>query len=229
MYRNRDRLVIFDADGTLIDAFHVVGQAFADNGMDLGDLERFQRRRKLLKYVGGLREFPKNLRRQIGKERRKLLKESLTELYRTEANMFPGVVALLGQLISATDVRVGIVSRNVTIEPEISVGSVLARHGIDPERLDFLRCIPLGESKAATFDDLREHFGINPLRAIVCGDEYKDYASARSAGMNSLIVSYGFESHARLVDDYDIPPGLVAQTPGEMIARLCHALDLPEP
>jgi phosphoglycolate phosphatase len=228
MYRSRDRLVIFDADGTLIDAFHVVGHAFAANGMDIGDLERFQRRRKLLKYVGGLREFPKNLRRQIGKDKRKRLKETLTELYRAEAKLFPGVGALVRRLIETPDVRVGIVSRNVTIEPEASVAAVLERHGIDPGQLDFLRCIPLGESKASTFDALREHFGINPLRAIVCGDEYKDYASARSAGMGSLIVSYGFENHARLIDDYDIPPGIVARTPEEMIRRLCHALDLPE-
>jgi phosphoglycolate phosphatase len=195
--------------------------------MDIGDLERFQRRKKLLKYVGGLREFPKNLRRQIGKEKRKFLKQTLTDLYRTEANLFPGVAAMLERLMATSDIRVGIVSRNVTIEPEISVGAVLERHGIATERLDFLCCIPLGESKAATFDNLRQRFGINPLKSIVCGDEYKDYAAARSAGMNSLIVSYGFESHTRLIDDYDVPPGLVAQTPEEMITRLFHALDLP--
>ena len=85
MYASKDRLVIFDADGTLIDSFHAVGLAFERHGMDIGDLHRFQRRRKLLKYLGGLREFPKNLRKQLNKESRKQLKQTLTEIYRREA------------------------------------------------------------------------------------------------------------------------------------------------
>ena len=46
MYPSRDRLVILDADGTLIDTFPVVQAAFAQHGMDIGDVLRFQRRRK---------------------------------------------------------------------------------------------------------------------------------------------------------------------------------------
>lgn len=89
MYGSKDRLVIFDVDGTLIDSFHAVERAFAFHGMDIGDLQRFQRRRKLLKYLGGLREFPKNLHRQFSKEHRKQLIHTLTEIYRNEASFFP--------------------------------------------------------------------------------------------------------------------------------------------
>ncbi|HHW62771.1 MAG TPA: HAD family hydrolase, partial [Rhodocyclaceae bacterium] len=32
-YPNRDQLVIFDADGTTIDAFHAVEQSFLRHGM----------------------------------------------------------------------------------------------------------------------------------------------------------------------------------------------------
>jgi len=46
MYRSRDRLIIVDADGTVIDAFCAIGTAFARHGMNLGDLERFQKRRR---------------------------------------------------------------------------------------------------------------------------------------------------------------------------------------
>ncbi len=91
--------------------------AFTEHGMDLGDLERFQRRRKLLKYIGGLREFPKNLRQQFDKASRKKIKQTLTDIYREEAQPYPGMVALLQDLINTPDIRVGIVSRNVTIEP----------------------------------------------------------------------------------------------------------------
>jgi phosphoglycolate phosphatase len=229
MYGSRDRLVIFDADGTLIDAFPVVERAFLLHGMDIGDLERFQRRRKLLKYIGGLREFPKNLRQQFDKGNRKRLKRTLTDVYREAAQPYPGMVSLLQRLIDTPDIRVGIVSRNVTIDPEETLAIVLRRFGIDSERLDFLRCIPLGDGKAPEFRAIRDGFGINPLRAYVCGDEYRDYTEATAAGMQCVIASYGFEDHGRLVSEYNIPPELIARTPTELVHRLCHALDLLAP
>ncbi|MBP5986764.1 MAG: HAD family hydrolase [Azonexus sp.] len=228
MYASRDRLVIFDADGTLIDAFHAVEQAFSQHGMDIGDLGRFQRRRKLLKYLGGLREFPKNLRRQLDKENRKQLKHTLTDIYRGEAKLFPGAAAVLQTLIERADIRVGIVSRNVTIEPEVTLATVLVRHDIDAGRLDFIRCIPLGDEKLPQFRALRDGYGINPARAYACGDEYRDYTAALGAGMHPLVVSYGFEDHGRLTDDFGVPPEVISRTPDEFAHRLRHALDLDE-
>jgi phosphoglycolate phosphatase len=229
MYASRDRLVIFDADGTLIDSFHAVELSFARHGMDIGDLKRFQRRRKLLKYLGGLREFPKNLRRQLDKDNRKRLKHTLTETYRAEAALFPGAAALLQRLLDQPDIRVGIVSRNVTVEPEETLRIVLGRHDIDAGQLDFIYCIPLGDEKTPQFRSVRQRYGINPSRAYACGDEYRDYAAAIETGMHPLVVSYGFEDHARLTDDYGIPDEIIARTPEEMAARLCHALDLVQP
>ena len=66
MYRSTDRLIIFDADGTLIDAFSAIDTAFAHHGMNIGDLERFQERRKFFKYIGGIKEFPRNLAKHMG-------------------------------------------------------------------------------------------------------------------------------------------------------------------
>jgi phosphoglycolate phosphatase len=226
MYPSRDRLVVFDADGTLVDAFHVVEQSFSAHGMDIGDLGRFQRRRKLLKYIGGLREFPRNLRRQFDKATRKRIKHTLTEVYRAEAQLFPGMRELLSQLIASPEVRVGIVSRNVTVDPEQTLAIVLRRHGLDPGGLDFLRCIPLGDGKMPAFRALRDEFGVNPLRALACGDEYKDYEAALAAGMPALVAAYGFEDQERLADAYGIPRELIASTPEELAGRVVHAFDL---
>ena len=106
---------------------------------------------------------------------------------------------------------------------------VLERHDIVAERMDFIHCIPLGDEKTPQFRAVRERFGINPARAFACGDEYRDYAAAIETGMHPLIVSYGFEDHARLTDDYSVPDEVIARTPEELAARLRHALDLDDP
>ena len=38
-YKNMERLVIFDSDGTTVDAFHAIQLIFLKHGMDIGDLE----------------------------------------------------------------------------------------------------------------------------------------------------------------------------------------------
>jgi phosphoglycolate phosphatase len=78
MYRSTDRLIIIDADGTVIDAFSAIGTTFMQHGLDLGDLERFQQRRNLFKYLGGIKEFPRNLAWHVGKRLRKDLLNTLT-------------------------------------------------------------------------------------------------------------------------------------------------------
>ncbi len=139
-YKNLERLVIFDADGTTIDAFHVIELAFIRHGMDIGDIDRFQKRRKLFKFLGGLREFQKNLRRQFGKQSRKQLLMTLTEFYRHEARLYPGIDSLLRTLLATPDIRVGLITRNVTIEPEETLGCLFRRYGLDTKEFDFFAC-----------------------------------------------------------------------------------------
>jgi phosphoglycolate phosphatase len=225
-FSSREKLVIFDADGTLIDAFQAIALAFAQHGMDLGDLSRFQKRRKILKYLGGLRELPQNLRQQFGKQSRKHLRQTLTDIYRDEAQLYPCTTDLLRTLIDAAGIRVGIVTRNITRDPEETMRRLLRRHDIDLGRLDFFRSIPLSADKTTQFRDIRGLFSINPSRSHVCGDEYLDYAGAIGAGMNPLIAAYGFEGYTRLRDDFGIPEEVIVETPAELAWRLRHTLDV---
>ncbi|MDD4880895.1 MAG: HAD family hydrolase [Gallionellaceae bacterium] len=226
MYPSRDRLIIIDADGTVIDAFAAIGLAFYRHGMDLGDLDRFQKRRNLFKYLGGFKEFPRNLGRQIGKGGRKELVASLTEVYREEAALYPGMAGLIRDLLDTPDLRVGMVTRNITQEPEITLARLFGRHGLDIARLDFLYCIPLRQEKTPYFKAARERLRINPALSYACGDEHKDYVAALGSGMRPMIVSYGFESHLRLTRKFAIPEEFISPTPEAFAGNLRHALNI---
>jgi phosphoglycolate phosphatase len=198
MYRSTDHLIIFDADGTLIDAFSAIDIAFAHHSMDIGDLERFQKRRNLFKYIGGIKEFPRNLAKQMGKRVRKELLVTLTEGYQEEALLYLGMAELIRDLIEAPGIRVGMVTRNICHEPKITLARLFAKHDIEIGHLNFMHYLPLREEKSLYFKAAREQLDIDPAPAFACGDEHGDYAAALVAGIHPLIVSYGFESHARL-------------------------------
>jgi len=227
-YPNRDYLVIFDADGTTIDAFHAIEQSFLRHGMAIGDLERFQKRRKLFKYLGGLREFPNNLRRQFGKQSRKQLLATVTEFYRNEASLYPGIATLLRTLLAAPHVRVALVTRNVTVEPEKTLKCLFRRHGIELDEFDHFACLPVGEDKTNEFRRVCERLAVNPARCFACGDEYSDYVAAIGAAMYPLIVAYGAEDRLRLRKSFGVPEGFIHSSPVEFAEKLLHTLGLPD-
>ncbi|MBK1695319.1 haloacid dehalogenase [Chromatium weissei] len=225
MYSN-DRLMILDADGTTINAFDAIAETFSRLGMELGDLETFQKRRHLFKYLGGVKVFPKNISRQISKRKRNALISTLTEIYREESQLFPGIASLIQTLIAAPHIRVGIVTRNITLQPEETLRILFARHDIDTNQLNFLVHIPLHQEKTVQFKTIREHFKINPAKTYACGDERKDFRAAIDAGMHPFMVSYGFEDHQHLTQKAGIPEELISRTPAELCQRVIHAFDL---
>jgi len=227
MYTSHDRLIIFDADGTTIDAFSAIDATFARHGMDLGDLESFQKRRRLFKYLGGIRDLPTILLNRFGTQSRKALLETLTDIYREEAALYPGIAELFMTLIAAPDIRIGLVTRNVTNDAELTLKRLFSRHGVDLDALDFIIRVPVSEDKTAHFKRMREQFDINPARAYTCGDEHHDYVAAIASGMQPFIVSYGFEDYDRLVTKFGIPVELIARTPEIACQRIRHAFDLP--
>ncbi|MEI8164468.1 MAG: HAD hydrolase-like protein, partial [Betaproteobacteria bacterium] len=124
---------------------------------------------------------------------------------------------------------VGLVTRNVTFEPEETLRQLFRRHGIDTKSFDHVACISLGADKAASIRAARQRFDINPARAYACGDEYRDYAAAVACGMHPFIVPYGFEDAERLTAGFGVPAEIIADSPAELAARLLHALDLERP
>lgn len=226
MYTSDKRLIILDADGTTVDAYTAIEAAFTRHGITLGDEESFQKRHHLFKYLGGLKQFPSIIRKNFRAQRRQEIVDTLTDVYRAEAQLYPGIAALVQRLIDAPDVVVGLVTRNITNEPLETLRQLFRRHHIDVDALDFFVHVPLADTKAAQFRQAREQFGINPARAYVCGDEHKDFVAAMSTGMHPFMVSYGFESRARLTNKFDIPEEIIAATPGELSRRVLHALDL---
>jgi phosphoglycolate phosphatase len=225
MFSNQ-RLVILDADGTTIDAFRAIEKAFAHHGLDIGPLARFQKRRNIFKYLGGIKEMPTNLRRQFRGMKRGTFVKTLTEVYREEAVLFAGMAQLIQRLASEPDLKVGIVTRNITVEPVETLTRLFDRHGIERGMLDFLLHLPLSEDKLGCFREVRKQFDVNPARAYACGDEAKDFRAAVNSGMHPFMVSYGFEGFDRLHLKHEIPAEVIACTPDELSARVLHALGI---
>ncbi len=225
MYSNK-RLIILDADGTTIDAFSAMQKAFAAHGMSIGDLERFQKRRHMFKYIGGLKEFPKNLKNQIGKTKRARLIDTLTEIYREEARLYPDIPALMQTLLADPSLCVGVVTRNITREAVETLKLLFERYEVDSDALDFLVHLPLSEQKLSAFRRLRADLQINPACAYACGDEKTDYIAAIHSGMHPFMVSYGFEDFDRLTQKLGVPSEIISRTPQDLCTRLLHALSL---
>lgn len=228
MYPNKNRLIIFDADGTIIDAFSAIEETFSRHNMAIGDLESFQKRHKFFKYLGGLKEFPLNIKKQLGKKSRQQVIATLTEIYREEAQFYEGFAPLIKQLIADKNIKVGLVTRNISNEPQITMAKLFARHDIDIGDLDYFAHVPIRASKADFFKAASAQFSINPALSFACGDEHKDYASALAAGMHPFIASYGFEDYQRLSKKFEIPQAVISQTPLDLCARVRHALDVPQ-
>lgn len=229
MYKSTKRLIILDADGTTIDAYSAIEEAFAQHGMTLGDEASFQKRHHLFKYLGGLKEFPSIIKKNMRQQGRKKIVSTLTEVYRSEACLYPGIAELIRSLIAAPDIVVGLVTRNITNEPLESLRQLFSRHDIDVGELDFFDHVPLSEGKTAQFRLTRERFEINPARAYICGDEYKDFLAAISTGMHPFMVSYGFEDHDRLTEKFNVPDEVISRTSVELCGRIRHALELTIP
>jgi phosphoglycolate phosphatase len=136
------------------------------------------------------------------------------------------MACLVRTLIATPGIRVGLVTRNITSEPMLTIRKVLFRHEIDLDAFDFAVHVPLREDKTTALKSARRSLDINPARSYACGDEHKDFTSAIAAGMHPFIGSYGFEDYARLTKKFKVPEDVISRTPQDLSTRVLHALDI---
>jgi len=214
-------LVLLDFDGFLIDSYSLLRNTFKYFGLDVGDEERFTHRRKFLKYLGGGKEFVKNFV-YFSLPKKKEIREHLTNEYLSNGYIYPEFVQLLNRLIASQEYHVGIVSRNYTYSPGLTIRRVLRNSEVNEKDLDFIVPVSTGARK----NDVLEAMQSSRYRKSLFGaDEIGDYKAAMEAGYEPLIASYGFDSRHRLLEKGGVAPEIVFETPSALVTELERLLD----
>lgn len=219
----KDILVVLDFDGFLIDSYALMKKSFACFGLDIGDKDRFKNRRKFLKYLGGGKEFLHNFV-FYSLPKKKRLREVLTECYMEEGEVFTEFAPLINYMIEKPGIHVGIISRNFTYSPGLTIRKVLANSGIDEANIDFIIPVATGSKKHHALTAMKSsRYRINMLG----GDEIGDYTAAILAGYETIFMaSYGFDNKERLIDKGNISPELVYDTPQEAVNHMAYSLNI---
>ena len=218
----RRALVVLDFDGFLVNSFALLRSTFERFGLDLGDEARFQDRRKFLKYTGGGKEFVFNLV-SYSLPRKRAFRLELTEEYEHAGRVYPEFVPLINRLIEDPRIQVGVVSRNFTLQPGLTIRSVLRNSGVLEHDLDFVIPIPIGADKDEVLRGMRSsRHGLCLLGA----DEIGDFNAAERTGYTSVIGSYGFDQRKRLISKGGVPESILADDPAAAVELLTKTLAL---
>lgn len=216
----RTALVVFDFDGLLVDSYRLLSDTFAHFGLDVGDADRFRHRRKFLKYLGGGRELVRNFV-ALSLPKKKKIRARLTEEYVTNGRIYPEFAPLLNELIAHPALHVGIVSRNFTHTPGLTIRAVLRNSDIDERDLDFMIPVPVGAKKVDVLEAMRSP---RYRASLLCADEVGDYKAATETGYDALMASYGFDSRERLLKEAGVPAVQVFDTPADLAQQLRRRL-----
>ena len=222
----KDRLIVLDFDGFLVNSYRLLQIAFENFGLDIGDEHRFQHRRKFLKYIGGGKEFLGNLVNYTLPKKKKI-REVLTEIYQQEGCIYPEFGPLINYMIENPYIHVGIISRNFTLTPVITIRSVLRNSNLEEQHLDFVIPLDVGVKKAAVLEGMRSS---RYKQCIFGGDEIGDYRAALESGYDSIFLgSYGFDDRERLITKGKVPPGVIYDTPKALAVKLADITIMKQP
>ena len=216
----KHQLVVLDFDGFMIDSYGLLKQTFAAFGLDVGDQERFKNRRKFLKYFGGGRELLGNLV-SVSLPRKRRVRQVLTEAYMESGRVYAPFVPLINDLAARADTSLGLVSRNYTLRPGLTLRTVLRNSGIEDSALDFVIPIPAGSRKDNVLEGMRSS---RHRHALLGGDEIGDYRAAEATGYQAVIASYGFDTHKRLVEKGKVPEAVIFDSPETLVENFRLAM-----
>lgn len=218
---SKETLVVLDFDGLLINSYELLKITFKNCGLDVGDEDRFQNRRKFLKYIGGGKELIGNLV-NLTLPKKKLIREQLTETYCSEGKIYPEFTTLVNDMIDSPDVHVGIVSRNFTHHPGKTIRQVLRNSKINEGALDFIIPISVGVKKGNILEGMKSSSYKN---CIFAADEISDYRAAFETGYNKIFMaSYGFDTKDRLIKKGDIPEDIIFDSPQKLQKKIQKTL-----
>lgn len=206
----RYRLVIFDFDGTLADS----GDWFLSMSDQLA--QRFSFRRVTPEEIEVLRGRPsREVIRYLGIPRWKLpgIGRYLHALLAQQTDriaLFAGVEPLIHRLADA-----GIKLALVTSNSESNARAILGPANV--ARFDWLECGASLMGKAPRYRRVLRRAYVEPWEAIAIGDETRDIAAARKAGVTAGAVFWGYAHREALVK---AGPDLCFEHPDEVARHL---------
>lgn len=215
---SRQRLVVFDCDGTLVDSQHVIVacmlQAYATHGLTAPEAGAIRR------VIGlPLLECMARLSPEHPEDRHLLLTEAYKDAFFASRQrpdhhepLFGGAVAALNRL-EAQGFLLGV----ATGKARRGLDAVLDRHDL-ARRFVTLQTGDQGPGKPhpAMLERAMAETGVRPEDVIMIGDTSYDMLMARSAGVHAIGVSWGYHgveelraagAHA-VIDSFDALPDI---------------------
>ena len=215
--QSKETLVVLDFDGLLINSYDLLKKTFNHFGLDVGDENRFQNRKKFLKYIGGGKELINNLV-SLSLPKKKMIRQQLTETYCNEGRIFPEFTGIINDMIDSPDIHVGIVSRNFTHHPGHTIRQVLRNSKITETAMDFIIPISVGVKKINVLEAMKAS---SYKKCIFAADEISDYRAAYESGYNTILMaSYGFDTKDRLIEKGKIPEKIIFDSPKKLAKKL---------
>jgi len=204
------RLAAFDFDGTLADSFQwflkvleEIASQYRIRPVEQGDLEKMRglNSRQLLKQLG----IPTWKLPRLAAHVRGLQSRDLAQI-----RLFDGVLQMLEGLAGA-GVAVAIVSSN----SEENIRQVLGPAGTP--LISHFGCGASLLGKRSKLKSLLKRFKVPPPQVIYIGDELRDIEAARSVGISSGAVAWGYATFEALKAHN---PSELFERPADVVARL---------
>lgn len=206
----RYRLAIFDFDGTLADS----GDWFLSIADDLADRFKFKHvtpdevealrgrtSREVIRYLG----IPRWKLPAMARYVHALLGEQADRIH-----LFDGVGALVEDLTRA-GVTIALVTSNAESNARAILGPAIAG------RISHFECGASLFGKARLFRRVLRHSKVPAHQAISVGDETRDIAAARKAGIDAAGVLWGYANRDALAG---CAPDILFDTPVEVLRHL---------